>query len=95
MLYKKPTVKNTMSDLVFIGLAITLLGFLVVFLAMIMSGKASNGGEGKAQVKGGGVIMIGPIPIIFGSDAKWTSIAIVLAIVLIGVVLFSGVLVHQ
>ena len=36
-----------------------------------------------AEVKGGGVIMIGPVPIIFGSDMKWTSVAIILAIVLI------------
>jgi len=34
-------------------------------------------------VRGGGVVMIGPIPIIFGSDAKWASIAIGLAIVLV------------
>jgi uncharacterized protein (TIGR00304 family) len=27
--------------------------------------------------------MIGPIPIIFGTDAKWASIAIILAIVLV------------
>jgi len=27
--------------------------------------------------------MVGPIPIVFGSDAKWATIAIVLAIVLI------------
>ena len=27
--------------------------------------------------------MIGPIPIIFGSDARWASVAIVLAIILI------------
>lgn len=34
-------------------------------------------------MKGGGVVMIGPVPIIFGSDAKWASAAIGLAIVLI------------
>lgn len=35
------------------------------------------------KVKGGGVVMIGPIPIIFGSDAKWATVAIILAIVLV------------
>jgi uncharacterized membrane protein len=35
--------------------------------------------------------MVGPIPIIFGSDAKWTSIAIALAIALIVIVFLSGV----
>jgi uncharacterized protein (TIGR00304 family) len=70
-------------------------GFLVVFLAMMLASRSSRGGEGRTQVKGGGVILIGPIPIIFGSDAKWTSIAIVLTIVLIILVLFSGGLVGR
>jgi len=84
-----------MPDLVFIGIAIIFAGFFVVFLATVMSSSSSEEGEKQTQVKGGGVIMIGPIPIIFGSEAKWTSIAIVLAIILIVVVLFSGVLVRQ
>jgi uncharacterized protein (TIGR00304 family) len=37
---------------------------------------------GKA-IKGGGVVLIGPIPIIFGSDAKTTMVLVVLAIILI------------
>lgn len=44
---------------------------------------ASQGKGSGGEVKGGGVVMIGPIPIIFGSDAKWASIAIVLAIALV------------
>jgi uncharacterized protein (TIGR00304 family) len=84
-----------MPDLVFIGVAIILLGFLVVFLAMISGSRSSEKEEGQTKVRGGGVILIGPIPIIFGSDAKWTSIAIVLTIVLIVLVLFSGVLVSR
>jgi uncharacterized protein (TIGR00304 family) len=84
-----------MLDLVFLGVAIILVGFLVVFLAMMLASRSSRGGEGRTQVKGGGVILIGPIPIIFGSDAKWTSIAIVLTIVLIILVLFSGGLVGR
>lgn len=39
--------------------------------------------EKKSQVKGGGVVLIGPIPIVFGSDAKMAIIAMVLAIVMI------------
>jgi uncharacterized protein (TIGR00304 family) len=81
-----------MLDLVLIGAGIILAGFLVVFLATVVSSASSSEeGERRTEVRGGGVIMIGPIPIIFGSDAKWASIAIVLAIVLIVVVLFSGV----
>ena len=82
-----------MADLVFIGVAIILVGFLVVFLALMTASRSSETGEERTDVKGGGVILIGPIPIIFGSDAKWASIAIVLGIVLIILVLFSGMLV--
>lgn len=34
------------------------------------------------EIKGGGVIMIGPIPIIFGSDYKYAVFAVILAITL-------------
>jgi len=84
-----------MLDLVFIGIGIILVGFLVVFLATATSGEPSQEGERRAEVRGGGVIMVGPIPIVFGSDAKWASIAMVLAIVLIVVVLLSGVLIGR
>jgi uncharacterized protein (TIGR00304 family) len=81
-----------MLDLVLIGIGIILVGFLVVFLATAASGRSSEERERRTEVRGGGVIMIGPIPIVFGSDAKWASIAMVLAIVLVVVVLLSGVL---
>lgn len=87
-----------MPDLTFIGVAIIFVGFLIVMIATTMSGerRQEQNGEGQeTHMKGGGVIMIGPIPIIFGSDAKWTSIAVVLAIVLIVVALLSGVLIRQ
>ncbi|MDI6889246.1 MAG: TIGR00304 family protein [Methanocellales archaeon] len=38
--------------------------------------------EEKPTVKGGGVIMIGPVPIAFGSDTRYLVIALVLTIVL-------------
>ena len=84
-----------MLDLVFIGIGMILVGFLVVFLATAMSGRPSEEGEKRTGVRGGGVIMIGPIPIVFGSDAKWASVAMVLAIVLIVLVLLSWVLIGQ
>ncbi len=84
-----------MLDLVFVGIGIILVGFLVVFLATVMSDKPSEEGERRTEVRGGGVVMVGPVPIVFGSDAKWASIAMVLAIVLVVVVLFSGVLIGR
>ena len=77
-----------MFDLVLVGVGIILAGFLVLMIAA-----SSGGSEGdRTRVRGGGVVMIGPIPIIFGSDARWASVAIVLAIVLVLVALVAGFL---
>ena len=89
-----------MPDLTFVGVATIFVGFLIVMIAVTMSGsmrrtEQDDGERQETHMRGGGVIMIGPIPIIFGSDAKWTSIAIVLAIVLIVVALLSGILIRQ
>jgi len=39
-------------------------------------------------VKGGGVVLIGPIPIIFGSDSKLTVVLAVLAIIMMMLMMF-------
>jgi len=67
-------------DFVVLGIILVLLGFVVIIAATILTENPRS--EGRS-VRGGGVVMIGPIPIIFGSDAKWASVAIALAIVLI------------
>ena len=87
-----------MSDLGLLGVGVFLAGVLVLILATVLSSRprerSERAGEGdgeKTGVKGGSVVMIGPIPIIFGTDAKWTVIAILLAIVLIVLsILLSG-----
>ena len=84
-----------MLDLVFVGIGIILVGFLVVLLATVISGEPSQEGKRRTEVRGGGVVMLGPIPIVFGSDAKWAGVVMVLAIVLIVVVLLSGVLIGR
>ncbi|WP_196298023.1 TIGR00304 family protein [Methanosarcina barkeri] len=38
--------------------------------------------KGESEIKAGGVIMLGPIPIIFGSDKESTKTAAILAIIL-------------
>lgn len=58
------------------GIGMILLGFLLVFIGTLIS---ALGGEG--EVEGGGVVMIGPIPIIFGTG-RGASMATLLAIVL-------------
>ncbi len=74
-----------MVDLVTLGVVVIVLGFLIIFMTTLISARSRrrDGEEGSTELKGGGVVMIGPIPIIFGTDPKWTSIAIVLAIILV------------
>jgi uncharacterized protein (TIGR00304 family) len=75
-----------MIDIVSIGVILIVVGFGLALIAALWS---SSKDESKARVKVGGVVLIGPIPIIFGSNAKWASLAIVLAIILIVLTLFS------
>jgi len=42
----------------------------------------SGAGEGETTVRGGGVIMIGPIPIIFGTDVGALKVVMILALLL-------------
>jgi uncharacterized protein (TIGR00304 family) len=71
-----------MLDLVSVGVTLVFAGMAILAVGILLS---SGGSEGR--VRGGGVVLIGPIPIVFGSDAKWTSVAVVLAIVLVVVVI--------
>lgn len=72
------------DNLIFtIGLLLTLAGFAVGILAFILAILKSARGAG--QVRGGGVVMIGPVPIVFGTDKESARILILLAIVLMAI----------
>lgn len=60
--------------LIFVGIAII---FISIIYLMYKSFRAESG-----KVEGGGVIIIGPIPIVFGTSEKITKLLIVLAIIL-------------
>ena len=65
--------------LVFIGILVILAGmFSMAYQAWKMGGMEKPEGG----VRGGGVVMIGPIPIIFGTDIGALKLVMILAIVL-------------
>ncbi len=72
--------------LIIAGSFLIILGFLLVASGMI--GKEEPDEErpaGKAKeikVKGGGVIFIGPVPLVFGTDKRYALLMMILAIVL-------------
>jgi len=62
-----------------LGLALVAVGVIIIIIAIIL---VSMRGAGKGKVKGAGVIMIGPIPIIFGTDKKSVKAVLALALAL-------------
>ena len=64
-----------------VGTMLVILGFLLAFVAVIFLAFKSRGTSG--QSKSAGILLIGPIPIIFGSDRDSVKTLMILAIVLI------------
>jgi len=70
-----------------LGFLLVIGGIVTLLVATIIS---SRGGPKSADGKAAAVIMIGPIPIIFGTDTRWLAVAIVLAIVLVALELLTS-----
>ncbi|RMF91743.1 MAG: DUF131 domain-containing protein [Methanobacteriota archaeon] len=70
------------GELVVLGAALVLLGMVMIF-AGILGETLSAKGDARTEVRGGGVVMIGPIPLIFGTDRESAQTVMVLAIVLV------------
>jgi len=69
--------------LVFVGFAIAFIALVLLFL---------KGFKGKVKVKGGGAVIIGPFPIIFGTDKESVKLILILSIILIVLLLVLTVL---
>ena len=68
-----------------IGFILIILGFVLAFIAVILLAFKSRGTSG--QTRSAGILLIGPIPIIFGSDKESARAMVVLAVLLIAIVL--------
>ncbi len=62
-----------------LGIALIFVGVLIIVIAVIL---VSVSGGKKGKVKGGGAIIIGPIPIIFGTDKKSLKTVLLLSLAL-------------
>lgn len=67
------------SILILGGMGLILLGFLMIFIGILLSAA-----QGDGEVEGGGVIMIGPVPIVFGTNRGAATLAMILALLLMG-----------
>jgi uncharacterized protein (TIGR00304 family) len=73
-----------MKELASIGIIVIFLGIVLVMIGIISEITKQ---DKKVETRGGGIVMIGPIPIIFGTDTGSVKTVMVLAIVLIALVL--------
>ena len=61
------------------GIALILVGILIIILAVL---SLSIRSAGKGKFKGGGAVIIGPVPIIFGTDKKALRTVLLLSLAL-------------
>ena len=80
-----------MPKLIGIGILLVVIGMLVLFVGIIMSIVKS----GTGKVEGGGIIFIGPIPIVFGTSQEVTKILLVLAIILVILAMVLYLLIYK
>ncbi len=76
------------TDFYTLGVALVVVGIIIIVAVIVLS---SAGCSKKGKVQGAGVIMIGPIPIIFGTDKKSVKTVVALALALTIVVLIITV----
>ncbi len=68
-----------------VGILLIFTGFLIAFIAVVLLFFMTVRGKGK--IKGGGSVIIGPFPIVFGTDEESVRALLLLAIALIVLVL--------
>ncbi len=75
------------SFLIVAGILLMIFGFFLITFGMMRSARKNGVGDSEHEarekkIKGEGVILIGPITIVFGTDKKYALILMILAIVL-------------
>jgi len=71
----------------FPSLSLATLGTILIVAGVVLAGivvLASLAKPGTGKTRGGAVIMVGPFPIIFGSDKQSARVLLILSIVLVG-----------
>jgi len=75
-----------------LGVILVFAGFLIAFVAVILMFFTTT--KGKRKVKGGGAVIIGPFPIVFGTDRESIKVLLLLSIALIVLMLIITVIFH-
>jgi len=76
-----------------LGFGLILTGLIVIFVTMVLLLHSSANSENKAR--GGGVIIIGLFPIVFGTDRRSVKALLALSIILMVVVLLVNLFLNN
>jgi uncharacterized protein (TIGR00304 family) len=71
-----------------LGIALILVGVLIIVIAVLL---ISVLGAKKGKIRGGGAVIIGPVPIIFGTDKKSLKTVLLLSIALTVILVIATV----
>jgi len=74
------------------GIALIFIGFIISIIAAILM--MFTAAKKRGTFRGGGVVIIGPFPIIFGADKESVKVVLVLSIILISVLLVFAILLY-
>jgi len=72
-----------------LGIVLVFVGVLIIVVAAVLLFVL---GAGKGKVEGGGAVIIGPVPIIFGTDAKSLRTVLLLSLALTAMLVVAAVL---
>lgn len=75
-----------------IGFFIAVTGLIIIVIAELLI--LLSGTRRREQTRGAGVIIIGPVPIVFGTDKKFVKQILALAITLTIVVIILTIIIH-
>lgn len=70
-------------NLIELGILLIFIGFFIMMLAIALSVKES-------KVEGGGVVLIGPIPIVFGTSKDMVKIILLILLVILLALILMG-----
>lgn len=74
-----------------IGLSLVILGILAILLGMTLMMRESDQGNTETRRESKGIILLGPIPIVWGYGKKGWAVAIIVGIMLaLAWILFRG-----
>ncbi|MDG6939835.1 MAG: DUF131 domain-containing protein [Nitrososphaerota archaeon] len=69
------------------AMGMIVIGFAILLLGLLLGPRR----QGEKRVQGGAVVMIGPLPIVFGSDRRWALAMMLIALLIVLVWMITAV----